>query len=89
MLTPVSKKKFWGSGLVLLGLVAVWAVVREKAARDHAFEVTTKREIPIYHQLSFHFDDRNALGYCRPCVAKAQDVGEQRVKDAVRDLTGK
>jgi hypothetical protein len=79
---------------VILGVVLIalaWLLVREVAARRNADSYLTSREIPVYHTLSFHgSDDRNLLGYCKPCGAKARSVLSDSVgrefDDTKRDL---
>lgn len=81
------RKKLGGLLLVLAALVVGWALVREKAARDNAGDYIAKKEIPLYHLLSFHKDgDRNLIGYCEPCGDKARQVFKAQMNAKVDEL---
>ena len=74
------KKKLGGTLGVVVILVVVWFVAREKAADSYSGDYLSKREIPYYHWLSAHTaEDRNTIGYCKPCGSKARDVIAKKV----------
>jgi len=76
--------------VILAALVGAWAVVREAAARRNAVEYLKKREIPTYHLLSLHSaDERNLVGYCKPCGEKARAVIAQQLKEDVHEIEKK
>ena len=81
------RKKIGGLVVVLAVLGGGWFIVREKAARDNAGDYLVKREIPTYHALSLHTaEDKNLVGYCKPCGAKARAVVADRVGGKIDDI---
>jgi hypothetical protein len=74
------KKKGLGLVVVLALAAGGWLGAREFFADRNADQYLTSREIPTYHTLSFHTkDDRNLLGWCRPCGTKAREVMQAKV----------
>lgn len=81
------KKKLGATLLLAVALAGGWAFVREKAARDNAGDYIRMKEIPTYHLLSLHkAEDRNLLGYCKPCGEKAREVFKARVDAKLDEL---
>ncbi len=81
------RKKIGGTVILLVAIVAGLLVLREKAARDNAGDYMTKREIPTYHTLSLHTnEDKNLIGYCKPCGTKARSVIADRVGGKIDDI---
>src|SRR5262245_46836461 len=81
------RKKLGALVLLLAALAGGWAVIREKAARDNAGDYIRLKEIPTYHLLSLHSaEERNLIGYCRPCGKKAREVISARVDAKLDEL---
>jgi hypothetical protein len=74
------KKKGLGLVVAVALLGGGWFLAREHFAEANADRYLSEREIPTYHSLSFHTkDDKNILGFCRPCGEKARDVIRAKV----------